>query len=80
MAEKLRPCLGGIVRHSWQFLRNVELTSTTVRPSGTTVHVRVKGRYRCQHCAAIKYGQSQFVLSTPEPARAASGAKPEGAS
>lgn len=68
MAEKIRPCLGGIVRHSWLFLRNVELTSTTIRPSGTTVHVRFKGRYRCQHCGAVKYGQSQFVPSEPQPA------------
>lgn len=66
MAEKIRPCLGGVVRHSWQFLRNVEQTTATIRPTGTTVHVRVKGRYRCTHCGAIKLGQSQYVPSTPQ--------------
>lgn len=74
MAQKIRPCMGGVIRHSWQFLRNVEQTTTTIRPGSTTVHVRVKGRYRCQHCNAIKLGQSQYVPSAQEPVSAGSAA------
>lgn len=53
MAAKIRPCLGGIVKHSWQFIRNVNVTTYL----GHSAHIALKGRYRCRNgCGAIKYG------------------------
>jgi hypothetical protein len=62
MAEKIRPCMGGIVRHSWYFIRNVE--QVELGPSSGSFKLR--GRYGCRNpgCAARKYGPPQ---TTKEP-------------
>ena len=63
MAAKLRPCLGGIVKHSWQFIRNVNVTTYL----GHSAHIALKGRYRCRNgCGAIKYGSFDPNYVEPE--------------
>ena len=55
MSTKTRPCLGGIVKHSWEWVRNVNVKSYNTR--GIVTCISVKGRYRCRNgCGAHKYG------------------------
>lgn len=64
MRTKLRPCLGGIVKHSWEFVRNVNVTTYNSR--GEVTGFSLKGRYRCRNgCGAHKTGQ--FDMNAPMP-------------
>lgn len=59
MSNKIRPCMGGLIRHSWEWIRNVDVTSYNTR--GQVTGISLKGRYRCRHCYALKTGAFQMT-------------------
>lgn len=52
--KPLKPCTVG-PKHSWAFVRNVEVGSVTVGRHGSVGRFSLKGLYRCQ-CGAVKHG------------------------
>ncbi len=70
MASKTRPCLGGIAKHSWEWVRNVSVS--TYKSNGDLAGISLKGRYRCRNgCGAIKHGS--FVPSDAQAPAGTSG-------
>jgi hypothetical protein len=46
-------CTTASRRHVWEHVKNVTRSTQT----GSTVHIRLVGRYRCAYCAQRKDGQ-----------------------
>lgn len=54
---KPKPCTLA-EKHSWQFIKNVTLTTATFTPKGSSAHIRFRGLYRCA-CGQTRHGTQQ---------------------
>lgn len=50
--DLVKPC----VKHKCKFSHNSKTKTVKVRPSGTSVSLKVVGIYKCQHCTFERIG------------------------
>jgi len=55
MSSKIKPCTLA-AKHKWEWVRDKEVKSGTFGPSGATLHISLKGIYKCA-CGTAKYGE-----------------------
>ncbi len=53
--SKTKPCTIG-PKHKWQWVKNVTIKKVTIGPRGSSMHVSLRGLYKCE-CGADRIGK-----------------------